>query len=429
MRWLAIIMAGAAAALAVPAAAQDIAPASETAAYIFTTMLALLGAAALPLGAAGFGMFESGLSRARNAASAALKMTLICAIAAIAAWVSGASLADSVERGGLLGVFGVWAPQDADLEAGRAAPFAHFLFLAAQAGLCAAIVSGAIAERVRVLPFAVFVALMCALIQPIVQSWTGVGYLADKWGFVDAGGGATLHVVGGAAAFAGVIVAGPRRGRYAATRAHAARASNAPLALIGGFALAGAMTLVATARYGALASAADIIAISSITGRMSLAAAGAVLAATLLNAIVYKKVDPTIIANAGVGGLAALAADPLSGAIWQALLIGGFAGVIVAVAIPFFDRMKIDDVTGAAPTHFLCGAWGVFVVAWTRPEATFLAQTLGVFMIAAFAFAMSLLVFVALRFSIGLRPTAEGEQQGLDRIDCGVDAYPEFRRG
>jgi Amt family ammonium transporter len=225
------------------------------------------------------------------------------------------------------------------------------------------------------------------------------------------------------------MVVGPRRGRYSATRAHAARASNTPLALVGGFALIGGTILISVARFGALASASDMIALASMIGRLALSGAGAALAAALLNAIVYKKVDPTIIINASVGGLVALAGDPLSGAIWQALLIGGFAGVIVAVGIPFFDRMKIDDVTGAAPTHLLCGLWGVLVVAWTRSEATFLAQTVGVLMIGAFAFAMSALVFVALRFSIGVRASADGELQGIDRVDCGVDAYPEFRRG
>jgi Amt family ammonium transporter len=417
------------ASLFAPAEAQDIAPASETSAFIFTTLLALLGAAALPLSAAGFAMFESGLSRARNAAAAALKMLLLCAIAMIAAWASGATLSSTVESGGLLGEFGFWSPADADAEAARAAPFAHFLFVAAQAGFSAAIIAGAMAERVRILPFAIIAFLMCGLVQPIVASWTGVGYLAAKWGFVDAGGGAVIHVVGGAAALAGVLVAGPRRGRYAPTRAHAARASNAPFALVGGFALAAATIMISASRYGALASVADMIALSSIIGRMALAGAGAALAAALLNAIVYKKVDPTIIVNASIGGLVALAGDPLSGAIWQALLIGGFAGVIVAVAIPFFDRLKIDDVTGAAPTHLLCGLWGVLVVAWTRSEATFLAQTVGVLMIGAFAFAVSCLAMVSLRFSIGLRASAESELQGLDRVDCGIDAYPEFRRG
>ena len=429
MRLIAVFMAAGLMALFGRAAAQDIAPASETSAFIFTTLLALIGAAALPIAAAGFAMFESGLSRARNAVTAALKMSLTCAVAMIAAWASGAALSGSVESGGLLGEFGFWSPAETDADAARAAPFAQFLFLAAQAGFCAAIISGALAERVRILPFVILAFLICGLIQPIVASWTGVGYLAMKWGFVDAGGGASVHVVGGAAALAGVLVAGPRRGRYAPLRAHAARASNAPFALVGGFALAMATIILSASRHGALASAADMIALASIVGRMALASAGAALAATLLNAIVYKKVDPTIIVNASIGGLVALAGDPLSGAIWQALLIGSFAGVIVAVAIPFFDRLKIDDVTGAAPTHLLCGLWGVLVVAWTRSEATFLAQAVGALMIGIFAFVVSALAMIALKYSIGLRASADAELQGLDRADCGIDAYPEFRRG
>jgi Amt family ammonium transporter len=145
-----------------------------------------------------------------------------------------------------------------------------------------------------------------------------------------------------------------------------------------------------------------------------------------MTAMIYKRIDLTIVLNGAIGGLVSITADPLSPAIWQAVLIGAMGGVIVTVGVPLLDRLKIDDVVGAVPAHLFCGIWGTLVVLWTNPEASILGQIVGVLMVGAFAFGMSALIWTALRFSIGVRVTAEQELLGLDRAELGLEAYPEF---
>jgi len=202
--------------------------------------------------------------------------------------------------------------------------------------------------------------------------------------------------------------------------------SNLPLAALGTFILWFGWFGYNAGAQLALGTVADAISISTIIVNTNMAAAGGVIAAVVMTSMIYKRVDLTIVLNGVIGGLVSITADPLSPAIWQAVLIGAMGGVIVTVGVPVLDRLKVDDAVGAIPAHLFCGVWGTLIVVWTNPEATILGQAVGVAMIGAFAFGVSMLVWTALKFSIGVRVGAEQERLGLDQIELGLEAYPEF---
>ncbi|MFN3959248.1 MAG: ammonium transporter [Parvularculaceae bacterium] len=406
---------------------QDIGPASETSVFVFNTLFLLLSGMVVMFMAAGFCLVETGLVRAKNAAAIALKNVSIYAVASLMVWLTGYNLIFGVEKGGLLGTFGLWSPLDDDpVGAGRASA-AFWFFQAVFVATAASIVSGALAERVKFWALMIFTAALTGLIYPIAASWEwGGGYLDADWGFADFAGSTLVHSVGGWAALAGALIIGARRGKYAGKRVTPLPGSNLPLAALGVFVLWLGWFGFNGGSQLALGSVTDALAVARVIVNTNMAAAGGVVAALIMTSLIYKKIDITIVLNAAIGGLVAITAEPLAPAIWQAVFIGAFGGVIVTVGVPLLDRLKIDDVVGAIPAHLFCGIWGTLVVPWTNANATLLGQLVGVALVALFAFGVSALFWVAIKYSIGARVSADAEQLGLDKAELGLEAYPEF---
>lgn len=411
------------------ALAQEAAPASETSVFLFNTLFFLICGMLVMFMGAGFCMLEAGLVRARSAASISLKVIAAFSVAGIMVWLTGYNLIYDVEPGGFLGQFGLWTAKDIDPVGDGVASSAAFFYQLALAATAAFIVSGAIAERARLLAFLIFTAAFSGFIYPIAASWDwGGGYLEADWTFADFGGATIVHSAGGWAALAAALVIGPRRGKYQGRRVAPIMGSSLPLAALGAFILwFGWFGLIGGAQLS-FGSIGDALAVAGVFVNANLAASGGVLAAVIMTSLIYKRVDLTIVLNGAVGGLVSITADPMTPAIWQVVLIGAFGGVIVTAGAPLLDRLRIDDVVGAIPAHLFCGIWGTLVVPWTNPEASMAGQIVGVLMVGAFVFTMSALVWVTLKYSIGARIGAEQEFAGLDRIALGQDAYPEFGR-
>lgn len=418
-------------ALLLPSAAlaQEAAPASETSVYLFNTLFLLSCGAIVMLMSAGFCMIEAGLARARNAASAGLKIIAAVAVAAMMVWLVGYNLLHGVEPGGFLGTAGLFAPTDLDPVGRGRASAADFIFQTASVVIVASIVSGALAERVRLSAFMIFSAALAGLIYPIAASWDwGKGYLEADWKFYDFAGSTIIHSVGGWAALAGALIVGARRGRFQGKRATPMPGSNLPLSALGAFILWISWFAFNGGAQLAFGSIGDAIAVANVIVNTNMAASGGVIAAIIMTSMIYKRIDLTIVINGAIGGLVSITADPLSPAIWQAVLIGAFGGVIVTAGVPALDRLRIDDVVGAIPAHLFCGIWGTLVVPWTNADASILGQLVGAAMIGAFAFAMSALVWIAVKYSIGARVNSDQEYAGLDKSTLGLEAYPEFTR-
>jgi len=413
--------------LAPGAAAQEIAPASDTSLFVFNTVLFLISGMVVMFMAAGFCMLEAGLVRSKNAATICLKNITLFSVAGIMVWLTGYNLIYGVEPGGLLGEFKIWSADDPDPRTPGYASHSDWFFQMVFVATAASIVSGTLAERIKLWPFLIFVIFLTGLIYPIVASWQwGKGFLFVR-GFSDFAGSTLVHSTGGWAALAGALVLGPRHGKFSGNQVTPMPGSSLPLATLGVFILWLGWFGFNGGSQLALGTIDAAISVSKVIVNTNMAACGGVLAALMMTSFIYKKVDLTIVLNGAIGGLVSITAEPLAPSIWQAVLIGGIGGVIVTFTVPLLDRLKIDDVVGAIPAHLFCGIWGTIIVPWTNTDGpTFLGQFVGIVMIGAFAFGASLLVWIALRYSIGIRANAEHEHSGLDKAELGLEAYPEF---
>lgn len=393
-----------AAMLTAPAAAQDIGPASDTARFVLDSGLLFAGGLAAMVMLTGFCMREVGLARTQHAPAVCLRMIGGFGICALAFWLTGFNLIETVEPDGLLGRFALWAPGDEDpMNAGRASAAAWF-FQMSLAGLGAAVVSGAVSERVKLWPFLIFIGAYCGLIYPITASWAwGGGYFRDSWSFFDYGGAAVIHVTAGAAALAAALTVGPRPGKYAADAPRLAPTTALPLSTFGLGLMVPAWLIVLAARGQSLSSVEAAISISNITANALLAAAAGVLAAIFVTQVVYKRAGLVTGLSGLAAGLVSISGDPLHPALWQAAMIGAVGGVIVTVAPPFLDRARIDDAAFVIPAHLFCGLWGVAIVSWTNENIWLTGQLAGAVGIGGFAFFLSLLFWVALKYTIGVR--------------------------
>jgi Amt family ammonium transporter len=413
--------------------------------WIFNTLLFLVSGFLVMFMAAGFAMLEAGLVRTKNVAMQCTKNIMIFGVAALGYYIIGYNLMypagawtiGSAETGGYLGKFAVAA-----LEAVGVAPDgvdnieyastgSDFFFQLMFCATTASIVSGTLAERIKLWPFMLFTTILVTLIYPIQASWDwGGGFLESQFGFKDFAGSTLVHSVGGWAALAGALVLGPRLGKYAADGSvRAMPGSNLPLATLGTFILwlgwfgfNGGSQLA----FGSIGAAADV---SRIFVNTNMAAAGGLISAAILTQLVYGKVDLTMILNGALAGLVSITAEPLTPSVGTAILVGAIGGAIVVFAVPLLDRLKIDDVVGAIPVHLVCGLWGTLAVAFTNPDATITGQLTGILSIAAFAFGVSLVIWLVLNAALGIRVSEEEEMSGLDAAELGMEAYPEFGKG
>ncbi|MBL4614247.1 MAG: ammonium transporter, partial [Magnetovibrio sp.] len=294
----------------------------------------------------------------------------------------------------------------------------------------ASIVSGTVAERIKLWPFLIFTVILTSLIYPIQGSWTWGGGWLTEMGFADFAGSSIVHSVGGWAALTGAIILGARRGKYGKDGSvHPIPGANMPLATIGTFILWFGWFGFNGGSVLALGSAADVIAMANVFANTNMAAAGGVVAAVILTQLVYKKVDLSMALNGAIGGLVSITAGPDTPTLGSAMLIGATGGAIIVFAVPLLDKLKIDDVVGAIPAHLLCGIWGTLAVPLTNTDASFGTQLIGVLAIGGFVIVASTIAWMALKVTIGIRADEEDEIMGLDKAELGLEAYPEFGRG
>ena len=412
------------------AEAPQYALASETA-YIFNTLLFLLGGFLVMWMAAGFAMLEAGMVRSKNVSMQCLKNITLYSTAGLMFWITGYNLMYTGVDGGYMGSFGPYAM---DAVGGNALDTGYstasdWFFQMVLCATTASIVSGTLAERIKLWPFLIFTVILTGIIYPIAGSWEwGAGWL-DGMGFSDFAGSTLVHSVGGWAALAGALVLGARTGKYTANGVHPMPGSSMPLATLGTFILWLGWFGFNGASQLAMGTIGDVTDVSRIFVNTNMAAAAGVVVAVILTQIMYKKVDVTMALNGALAGLVSITAEPLAPSVWQAVFIGAVGGVIVVFTVPLLDKLKIDDVVGAIPVHLVAGIWGTLIVPLTNSDATYGVQFIGVIAYGVFTFVFSLVVWLVLKSTIGVRVTPEEEALGLDKVEVGVEAYPEFGQG
>ncbi len=403
----------AAAVMIAPAAAQELGPASETTRYALDTGLFLIAGLGAILFVFAFGLRDIGLARALHAPALCLRTIGLVGVTVFAFWATGYNLIHMIERGGLLGDFQFWLPDDADPLSVGYSSGAYWFFQMGLAAIPSAIVASAVSERVKLWPLLIFSALMGGLIYPIVAAWVwGGGYFGDAWRLYDLGGAAAIHITGGSAALAAAYIVGARQGRFVDGVPQRLSPSTAlPLAAFaGGVGLISWLAVLA-GLGGSFSTIEAAISAGSMAVNSILAAAAAALTGLALTQIVYKRAGLVTSINALFAGLVAISADPLHPSLWQAVMIGAVGGVIVTVAPPFLERFRLDDAGFVIPAHLLCGAWGIIIVPWSNPDAWFPGQIAGLIAAAAFPLMLSGLVWTALKYSIGVRSRPPEETQ------------------
>lgn len=385
--------------------------------------------------AAGFSMLEAGLVRSKNTAEILTKNIALFAIASTMYLLVGYYIMYSSSAGGFLPnlgfLIGAENSADAVTAGGDDAPYysmrSDFFFQVVFVATAMSIVSGAVAERMKLWAFLAFAVVMTAFIYPVSGYWTwGGGWLSDV-GYSDYAGSGIVHLAGAAAALAGVIVLGPRKGKYGKDGSiHAIPGANMPLATLGTFILwmgwfgfNGGSEL----KLAAVDSANNV---AQVFVNTNAAAAGGVIAALILAKLWFRKADLTMALNGALAGLVAITADPLSPSALSATMIGAIGGIIVVAAIVTLDKMKLDDPVGAISVHGVVGIWGVLAVPLNNDGASFGAQIIGIVGIFAWVFLASLVVWLILKAIMGIRVSEEEEYEGVDIAECGLEAYPEF---
>ncbi|MCT7376455.1 ammonium transporter [Chelativorans salis] len=412
-------------------AAEGAAEAAEAAAgdtaFVFNTLLFLMGGFLVMWMAAGFAMLEAGMVRSKNVSMQLLKNIALYSIAGLMYWVVGYSLM-YVDVNGYIGTFWPYSWPDAGVaNEGDYAVASDWFFQMVFVATAASIVSGTLAERIKLWPFLIFVVVLTGFIYPIAGSWQWGGGWLSEMGFSDFAGSTLVHSVGGWAALAGAILLGARSDKYGPQgQVQPIPGSNMALATLGTFILWLGWFGFNGASQLALGSNADASDVSRIFANTNLAAAGGVVAALILTQLVYKKVDITFVLNGALAGLVSITAEPLTPSPFAAILIGAVGGVIVVFTVPLLDKLKIDDVVGAIPVHLIAGIWGTLAVPLTNGDTSFGTQFVGILAYGVFTFVASLVVWFILKATMGLRVSPEEEQTGLDVGEVGVEAYPEF---
>tara|TARA_B100002052_G_scaffold263025_1_gene257877 strand:+ start:265 stop:1560 length:1296 start_codon:yes stop_codon:yes gene_type:complete len=406
-----------------PAAAET--TVSAEVGFIFNTFLFLVCGFLVMFMAAGFAMLEAGSVTSKSVSVICAKNIGLFSIAGIMFWLFGYNLAYGIPEGGYIGKFIPWSD-----ESSLDNPYSDGSDWYFQMVFCAttvSIVSGTLAERIKLWPFFLFAAILSGIIYPIVMGWQwGGGWLASA-GFSDFAGSTLVHSTGGAAALAGAILLGPRLGRFG-TKGEAKplkpyAASSIPLITVGIFILWLGWFGFNGGSQLAMGTADDAIAVSTIFMNTFLAGAGGVMAAAVVTRLAFGKTDVIQMLNGCIGGLVAITAEPLMPSPIAAILIGAVGGVIVVYGTKLLFALKIDDVVGAIPAHLFAGIWGTLAVPITNPDTNFGAQLLGVISINVFVFVFALIVWAIMKNTIGIRLSKEGELKGTDVTETGVIAY------
>ena len=383
-------------------------------AYVIDTLFAIFAFVLIIFMVPGFAMLEAGLVRTKNVTSVLMMNTMIYAVASMAFLLFGYHVA-----------FG-------DFGSSSMSGWAAFLFQMAFVGKVVNIMSGGVSERAKVIPMALFTLIAASLIYPVVVNWTwGNQTLAifDISAMHDLAGSTVIHSTGAWALLAAILIIGPRKGRYDKEgKVKVIPASNIPLVTLGAFLLWIGWFGFNGGSVGSIASKehADIFALTVLNTNTA-GLAGAITAAVLMY-IMYKKLDITMILNGALGGLVAITAGADVMDIYTPILVGIIGAVLVVFAVPFFDKLKIDDPVGALSVHLINGIWGTLAVGIFVSDVSFIDQLKGVVVVAVFAFVTSYIVLFAINKIIPLRADDDTQTEGLDVNECGVEAYPEFKR-
>ncbi|MDZ7787358.1 MAG: ammonium transporter [Halofilum sp. (in: g-proteobacteria)] len=404
--------------------------------YALDTFYFLICGALVMWMAAGFAMLESGLVRSRNTAEILTKNVALYSIACVMYLLLGYQImygGDGLNS--VIPSLGALLPAENTAEAvlagGDDAPYysgaSDFFFQVVFVAATMSIISGAVAERMKLWSFLTFAVFMTAIIYPVQAYWSwGGGFLAGA-GYSDFAGSGIVHLCGGIGALVGAIMVGPRLGKYDAEgRPRAIPGANLPLATLGMFALwlgwfgfNGGSQLV-------LSSIDDANAVAKIFVNTNTAAAGGLLAALITAKIKWGKADLTMALNGALAGLVAITAEPLAPSPLAATLIGAVGGIIVVFSVLALDRLRVDDPVGAISVHGTAGIWGVLIVPASNAGASIGPQLLGLVAIIGWTAAASAIVFGLIKLAMGLRVTEEEEYEGVDITECGLEAYPEF---
>ena len=393
--------------------------------FIFNTFLFLVCGFLVMFMAAGFAMLESGMVTSKSVSVICAKNIGLFSIAGIMFWMFGYNVAYGIPEGGYIGKFMPWS--DGSKIGTGYADGSDWYFQMVFCATTVSIVSGTLAERIKLWPFFLFAAILTGFLYPFIMGWQwGGGWLAAR-GFSDFAGSTLVHSTGGAAALAGAILLGPRLGRFTKKGEPAPvkpfAASSIPLVTIGVFILWLGWFGFNGGSQLAMGTFDDAVAVSKIFINTNLAACGGVMAAAIVTRLSMGKTDVVQMLNGAIGGLVAITAEPLMPSPIAAILIGAVGGVIVVYGTKFLFAMKIDDVVGAVPAHLFAGIWGTLAVPITNSGANFGTQLLGVISINATVFVISFIIWAIMKNTFGIRLSKEAELKGTDVSETGVVAY------
>ena len=405
--------------------------------YAIDTFYFLVMGALVMFMAPGFAMLEAGLVRAKNTAEILTKNVALFSIACIMYLLVGYYLMyGNVTEGSWIPGFGLGIGEENSVDdvlasggdtyySARSDYFFQVVFVAT----AMSIVSGAVAERMKLWAFLAFAVVMTGFIYPIQGSWSWGGGALAAAGYSDFAGSGIVHMCGAAAALAGVIVLGPRAGKYSADgSSNAIPGANMPLATLGTFILWFGWFGFNGGSELMLSNIDEANAVAQVFVNTNIAACGGVVAALITARLLFGKADLTMALNGALAGLVAITADPLSPSAEWAVIIGALGGILVVFSIVGLDKLKIDDPVGAISVHGSVGIWGILAVLITNGDATIGGQITGIAAIFIWTFVASLGVWYALKMVMGIRVTEEEEYEGVDLSECGLEAYPEFTK-
>ena len=393
--------------------------------YIFNTLLFLISGVLVMWMAAGFAMLESGLVTSKSVSAICAKNIGLYSIAGLMFWVVGYNLAYGIPEGGYIGSFTAWSDASA-IDTGYS-DGSDWFFQMVFCATTVSIVSGTLAERIKVWPFFLFAAILTGFIYPIEMGWQWGGGWLSAIGFSDFAGSTLVHAAGGAAALAGAIVLGPRIGRFGAKGEvkplEPFAASSVPLATLGVFILWMGWFGFNGGSQLAAGTLEDITSVATIFINTNIAAAGGVMTAAILSRLIGGKTDVILMLNGAIAGLVAITAEPLAPSPLLAIVIGSIGGAVMFFSTKLLFSLKIDDVVGAIPAHFFAGIWGTLAVPMSNSDTNFSSQFIGVLAVTIFVFIVSLIVWKILAATTGIRISKDAERLGTDRAEIGVIAY------
>ena len=384
-------------------------------AWIIDTFFALFAFMLIILMVPGFAMLEAGLVRTKNVTTVLTVNTMIYIVASLVFFFWGYTLA-----------FGGWSGENMSI-------YAAFLFQMAFVGKTVNIMSGGVSERTRIIPLAIFTIFMAGFIYPLVVNWTWgadmlKGTILDISSMHDLAGSTVIHSTGAWALLAAILIIGPRKGRYIKNKVKVIPASNIPLVVLGAFLLWIGWFGFNGGSVGSISTKENADTVALVVMNTNNAGLIGGLIVMILGYLQYKKFDITMILNGALGGLVAITAGADVVSPISALIIGAIGGALVYYAVPFFDKLKLDDPVGALSVHLVNGIWGTLATGIFSKEVSLAAQIKGIIVVGIFAFVTSYIILWIINKFIPFRADEESEIEGLDVIECGIESYPEFKR-